>query len=63
MLAMKKKVGAAKMRPDSRTPRRLPKAMSTMKNSESGTRYGARLVTVEVSAALPAATDTATVRM
>ena len=37
MLNMKKNVGAAKMRPDSRTPRRLPKAMRAMNPSEIGT--------------------------
>jgi hypothetical protein len=63
MLAMKKNVGAAKMRPDSRTPRRLPKVMRAMNPSEIGTRHGARAVTEELSAALPAATDTATVSM
>jgi hypothetical protein len=37
--------------------------MSAMKNSDSGTRQGSRAVTVDEMAALPAATDTATVRM
>ena len=45
MLTMKKYVGTAKMRPDSRTPRRLPKAMRAMNPSEIGTRHGARAVT------------------
>ena len=37
MEPMKKYVGTEKMRPDSLTPRRLPKAMSTMNATEIGT--------------------------
>jgi hypothetical protein len=37
--------------------------MMTMNASERGTRHGASALTDELSAALPAATDTATVRM
>ena len=61
MVEMKKYVGNEKMRPDSFTPRRLPKAMSTMKATEMGTAYGVSAETAEVRAAVPAATDTATV--
>ena len=60
---MKKYVGMAKIRPDSLTPRRLPHATRAMKNSEIGTRYGARASNAEVRAAVPADADTATVRM
>ena len=60
--AMKKYVGRANIRPDSRTPRRLPKAINAMKKTEIGTAYEVRPDAAEVSAAVPAATDTATVR-
>ena len=40
IMTMKKYVGAAKMRPDSRTPRRFPQAMIQMNATESPTRYG-----------------------
>ena len=63
MLSMKKYVGRAKILPDSLTPRRLPRAMSAMKNSAIGTRYGSSAWNAEVRAAVPAEADTATVRM
>jgi hypothetical protein len=39
----------------------LPKAISTMKPTEIGTAWGASPDAADVSAAVPAATDTATV--
>src|SRR3954468_22666510 len=63
MLTRNAYVGTANMRPDSRTPRRLPHAMITMKPSAIGTRYGRRSPNAEYSAATPADTETATVRM
>src|SRR3954453_18335285 len=63
MLTRKAYVGTANMRPDSRTPRRLPQAMITMKPSAIGTRYGRKSPNAEYNAATPADTETATVRM
>ena len=63
MLKMKKYVGTAKTFPDSRTPRRLPKAMPTMNRTEIPTAYGRNAPNALVSAAVPAATETETVRM
>ena len=37
---MKKYVGTMNIRPDSRTPRRLPQAMNQMHATEIQTRYG-----------------------
>ena len=56
-------MGVAKIRPDSRTPRRLPKVRITMNPSEIGTRHVWSPSKTEVSAAVPAATETETVRM
>ena len=50
------------IRPDSRTPRRLPQAMNQMKKTDSQIRYGNRPGAAEVIAATPAAIETATVR-
>ena len=58
MLKMKKYVGTAKMRPDSRTPRRLPNAMRTTNATEIGTTNGVSTGNADASAAVPAATDT-----
>ena len=49
------------MRPDSRTPRRLPKAITAMQATPRVTRYGKSAGNADVMAATPAATDTATV--
>ena len=54
-------VGNANRNPDSRTPRRLPRVMSTMHASDSATRWDSSPGTAEVSAKTPAATETATV--
>ena len=62
-MKMKKYVGIAKMKPDSFTPRRLPAAMMAMNASEIGTDHELSEGTSETRAAVPAATDTATVRM
>ena len=40
IMKMKKYVGTANIRPDSRTPRRLPHAMNQMQKTDSQTRYG-----------------------
>ncbi len=61
MLTMKKYVGTAKIRPDSRTPRRLPYAMITTNAIEIGSTYGSSTENADASAAVPAATDTDTV--
>ena len=61
MIARKKYVGTAKRRPDSRTARRLPTAMTRMHSSDSSTDHGPNAETAEASAAMPAATDTETV--
>jgi len=42
MAAMKRYVGAAKMLPDSRMPRRLPSVISTIAPTQKGTVYGSR---------------------
>ena len=62
MLTRKKYVGTAKIFPDSLTPRRFPNAISTTKKIEIGSWYGRRASNAETRAAVPAATDTATVR-
>src|SRR4051794_28821826 len=61
MLPMKKYVGTAKSLPDSFTPRRLPIAMFTTKNTEIGRIHGLNAGNADASAAVPAATDTETV--
>ena len=61
MLTMKKYVGTAKTRPDSRTPRRLPNAMRMTNETEIGTTYGVSIGKADATAAVPAATDTDTV--
>ena len=58
---MKKYVGTAKMRPDSRMPRRLPTVSSARNTSDSSTRLTCIAGKAEVSAATPAAMLTATV--
>ncbi len=58
---MKKYVGTEKMRPDSRTPRRLPSARTVMNPSDSSTRLTCSAGNADVSAATPAAILTATV--
>ena len=54
-------VGMAKIRPDSRVPRRLMIMIRRIAKSPSATRYGNRAGKAEVSAAIPAAALTATV--
>ena len=54
-------VGAAKMTPASRMPRRLPSVMSTISPSAKITRSSWSAGTNEEIAATPAALDTATV--
>jgi hypothetical protein len=61
MFAMKKYVGTENRRPDSRTPRRLPYAMPTTNMIEIASVYGASALNADPSAAVPAATETATV--
>ena len=63
MQATKKYVGAANNLPDSLVPRRLPTAMRITKPMAIQCFPGARAGAAEASASLPAATDTATVRM
>ena len=58
---MKKYVGTAKMRPDSRTPRMLAKAMAAIQATPSTILWSWSAGTAEVTAATPAATDTDTV--
>ena len=53
----------AKIRPDSRRPRRLPQANTTTKPTAITTCHGSRAWKAEVRAAVPAETLTATVRM
>ncbi len=53
----------AKTFPDSLTPRRLPNAMMAMNPMEIGTTQDWRAGMADAMAAVPAATDTATVRM
>ena len=60
-MKMKKYVGTANIRPDSRTPRRLPHAMNQMQKTDIHTRYGYRPGAADVTAAIPAATETDTV--
>ncbi len=54
-------VGAAKARPDSRTPRRFTTASSATKPSAIGTRCACNWGTAEMMLSTPEATDTATV--
>ena len=63
IIKMKKYVGTAKSFPDSRTPRRFPIVIRTMKATEMRIRYGNNDCCNDVSACVPAATDTETVRM
>ena len=63
VLTMKKYVGTAKIRPDSRMPRRLPIISSRTNPRVSSTRLTCHCGNAEVSAATPAAMLTATVRM
>jgi hypothetical protein len=63
MLAMKKYVGSAKSFPDSFTPRRLPNAIRTTNTIEITRIHGVKTLNADASAAVPAATDTETVRM
>ena len=58
---MNRYVGAAKSLPDSRMPRRFASAMPTTAVTQSAERYGKRVGTADVRAAMPAATLTATV--
>jgi hypothetical protein len=51
----------AKIRPDSRMPRRLPQASSATNPTESSTRRSRSSGMAEASAAVPAETLTATV--
>jgi hypothetical protein len=53
----------AKIRPDSRRPRRLPQASRTTNPTAITTRHGSSTWKAEVRAAVPAETLTATVRM
>jgi hypothetical protein len=59
----KKYVGAAKIRPDSRMPRRLPSISTRTNASVSSTRFTCHWGNADVTAATPAAMLTATVRM
>jgi hypothetical protein len=54
-------VGAAKIRPDSRSPRRFPTAMTVMNARPSRTRSPCNCGKAEIKAATPAAMLTATV--
>ncbi len=56
-------VGTAKMFPDSRRPRRFATVRSVSATSASSTRQGSSSGMTEVTAAMPAATETATVIM
>ena len=60
-IEMKKYVGTEKIAPDSRMPRRLPKAMTAIATSPNATRWASRLGNADVIASTPAAMDTATV--
>ena len=62
IIVRKRYVGAAKIRPDSLTPRRLPIAISAMKNRHIGTRSSCNAGTAAMIADTPAETETATVR-
>ena len=61
IVAMNTYVGTEKNRPDSRTPRRLPNAMRTMKKTAISTRHAAVDGISATTAATPAETETATV--
>src|SRR5204862_7863833 len=54
-VAMKRKVGTAKIRPDSRTPRGLARAVSPIQTTATVSRSARRLGSAEVTAATPAA--------
>ena len=58
-------VGAAKIRPDSFTPRRFARVISRISAMPSSTRWFCRLrnAGIDTIAATPAEIDTATVRM
>jgi hypothetical protein len=58
---MKRYDGSEKSLPDSRTPRRLPIAMSAIAATQSATREGKSTGKADVRAAMPAETLTATV--
>jgi hypothetical protein len=58
---MKKYVGTANTFPDSRTPLRFVPAISTTQTTDSHRLYGASAGNAEERAAMPAATETATV--
>jgi hypothetical protein len=60
-LTTKKYVGSAKIRPDSRMPRRLASVMSTTNPSAISTRLRCQAGNADVIAATPAAMLTATV--
>src|SRR5262245_41075424 len=62
MQKMNTYVGAAKILPDSRTPRRLPYAIKTIETTAISTRNGWVAGTSAMIAATPADTETATVR-
>jgi hypothetical protein len=62
MVAMKKYVGVAKMRPDSRIPRRLPRVSNATNTRAISTRIVCHWGNADVIAATPAAMLTATVR-
>jgi hypothetical protein len=61
--AMNAYVGSANVNPDSRTPRRFPTVKTTMQASDSSTRWPLSDGATEVMAKMPAAIETATVRM
>jgi hypothetical protein len=61
MLTMNPYTGNANSRPDSRTPRRLATAISTMHPIDSSIRYAPSAGTAETIASTPATTDTDTV--
>src|SRR6266542_4744155 len=54
-------VGRAKRRPDSRTPRRLPRVSTAMQESDRATSWELRAGAADVIAKTPAATETETV--
>ena len=58
---MNRYVGTAKVRPDSRTPRRFIAVSSTTNPMLIATRCGLSAGTAEMMLSTPAATDTATV--
>lgn len=58
---MNRYVGAAKARPDSRTPRRFIAVSRPTKTSAISTRYSASSGIAEMMLSTPEATDTATV--